>query len=129
MKTSAINDLVSKRVSKTDERMIIDIKAPGYEKEDFKVKLKVLDDKSYVLVVDVKKSSTKEKFGFFKNLDAFKDETPINKNIFDVDATKADFVNGVFRISVPKKDDYTTKTLVDFSPAETSDTPAVEAEE
>ena len=127
MKTSCINDIVSKRISKTDERMIIDIKAPGYEKENFKVKCKVNDDKSLVIVIDVKKSTAKEKFGFFKNLDAFKDETPIDKNIFDVSATKADFINGVFRISIPKKTEFITQTLVDFTPSD--NTPAVEDEE
>ena len=129
MKTTTISDTLAKRVSKTDERLIIDIKAPGYEKADFKVKCKVLDDKSQVIVVDAKKSSSKEKFGFFKGLDAFKDETPINKDIFDVDRVDADFINGILRISIPKKADFVTKTLVDFAPAPADADPAPESEE
>ena len=129
MKTTTISDTLAKRVSKTDERLIIDIKAPGYEKADFKVKCKVLDDKSQVIVVDAKKSSSKEKFGFFKGLDSFREETPINKDIFDVSAVKADFINGILRISIPKKSEYVTQTLIDFAPADADAVPVGENEE
>lgn len=123
MKTTTISETANKRVSKTDERLIIDIKTPGYKKEDFKIKCKVLDDKSQVIVVEVKKSSAKEKFGFFKGLDAFKDDTPIDKNIFDVDMFSADYIEGILRISIPKRSEFVTKTLVNFAPAN-ADAPA-----
>lgn len=129
MKTTTISDTLAKRVSKTDERLIIDIKAPGYEKVDFKVKCKVLDDKNQVIVVEAKKSSTKEKFGFFKGLDAFKEETPIDKNIFDVEKIDADFINGILRVSIPKREDFVTKTIVDFAPADADAVPVGENEE
>ena len=129
MKTTTISETANKRVSKTDERLIIDIKAPGYKKEDFKIKCKVLDDKSQVIVVEVKKSSTKEKFGFFKGLDAFKDDTPIDKNIFDVDMFSADYIDGILRVSIPKRSEFITKTLVDFAPADPSAPAPAENEE
>ena len=99
-------------ITKTDERMIVDISAVGYAKTDVKVKVKTLDDKKKVFVVDVKKATT--------------EEFPVNDDIFDIAATAVDVKDGNSRISIPKKDDYKTKTLVDFSPAEPGDAAPVE---
>lgn len=105
------------RVSKTDERMIIDVNVAGYKKSDVKVKCKVDDEKNTTLVIIVGKSSSDEKFGIYKDLNGFRDEIPVNKDIFDLSKISADVVDGLFRISIPKKEDYKTKTLVDFSPS------------
>lgn len=113
-------------ITKTDERLIVDIPAVGYAKTDVKVKVKTLDDKAKVFVVDVKKATTDEKFGVYKNLDGFREEFPVNDEVFDIAATAVDVKDGNIRISVPKKDDYKTKTLVDFSPAEPGDAVPVE---
>ena len=109
-------------ISKTDERMIVDISAVGYAKTDVKVKVKTLDDKKKVFIVDVKKATTDEKFGVYKNLNGFREEFPVNDDIFDIAATAVDVKDGNIRISIPKKDDYKTKTLVNFSPS--NDAPA-----
>ena len=121
--------MCDKRTVKTNENFRIQIKAAGYDKTNFKVKCKVCDDKSQVVVVDAKKSSVKNKFGFFKGLDGFRDETPINKDIYDIDKMTADYVGGIFEVVVPKWDDFKTKTIIDFAPVDTDVAPATENEE
>lgn len=104
---------------KTDERMIIDVPAMGYKKTDVKIKLKTLNDKTKVIVVDVQKSSADNQFGVYKDLPAFRKEYPVNDEVYDLTKVDADVNDGIIRISVPKKDDYKTKTLVDFASSNT----------
>ena len=106
------------KVSRTDERMIIDVNVAGYKKSDVKIKCKVDDDKNKTLVIDVKSTSSDEKFGVYKDLCGFKDEVPVNKDIFDLDNISADVVDGVLRISIPKKAEFVSKVIKDFSVTE-----------
>ena len=106
------------RVTRTDERMIIDANVAGYAKENVKIKTKIDDAKNISIVIDVKATSSDEKFGVYKDLSGFKDEIPVNKDIFDIDATKADIVDGILRISIPKKAEFVSKVLKDFAPSD-----------
>ena len=104
--------------TKTDERFIVDVIAPGYAKENVQVKAKVSDEKKITLVINVSEAKVYEKFGAYKNLCGFKEKVDINDEILDLSKISADVVNGIIRISIPKKDDYKTKTLVDFAPSD-----------
>ena len=106
------------KVTKTDERMIIDVCVAGYKKSDLKIKCKVDDDKNKTLVIDAKATSSDEKFGVYKDLSGFRDEVAVNDKVFDIDALTADIVDGILRISIPKKADFVSKVIKDFSVTE-----------
>lgn len=103
---------------KTNENFRVQVEAAGYRKEDVKIKIKVLDDKTNVLVIDVGASSADGKFGIYKNLPAFKKEVALNKEIYDLTKITASVENGVIEVVIPKKDEYRTKTIIDFSPSD-----------
>ena len=50
--------------------------------------------------------------------------TNSGEDIFNIDATKADIVDGILRISIPKKAEFVSKVIKDFAP---EDTPAENA--
>ena len=109
-------------ITKTDERLIVDVFAPGYAKENVSVKAKVSDDKKFTLVINVSEAKTDKKFGAYVNLSAFKEKVEINDEVFDLEHTTAEVENGIIRVSVPKKPEFVTQTLVDFAePAPAND--------
>ena len=101
-------------ITRTDERLIVDISAPGYAKENVSVKAKVSEDKKFTLVVNVSPAKTDKKFGIYANLPGFKEKIDINDEVFDLEHTTAEVENGIIRVCVPKKPDYVSKTIVDF---------------
>ena len=97
--------------SKTDDRYIIDVAAPGYAPDDVKVSKKLINDgKNAVLVV--KGSYTRPRgrtdkvvprFALDKTIaDSFKLEFPFDKAEYDYAAVAFEMKNGRLRISVPK---------------------------
>ena len=102
---------VTSNISKTDDRLIIDIAAPGYGAEDVKVNKKLVNDgKDAILVVKGayvrpvgRTGKVVPRFAFDKVVTPeFKLEFPFDKAEYNYDAVAFAVKNGVVRISVPK---------------------------
>ena len=97
--------------SKTDDRLIIDVAAPGYAADDVKVSKKLVNDGKDAILV-VKGSYTRPRgrtdkvvprFALDKTIaDSFKLEFPFDKAEYDYAAVAFEMKNGRLRISVPK---------------------------
>ena len=100
---------VSERVfvSKTDERFIVDVVAPGYKKDGIKVVVANEGDngvKNYFLKISATKESVAdESFGVFKALGKFKEKVSIDSR-YDADKVSVAYINGILRITAPITD-------------------------
>jgi HSP20 family molecular chaperone IbpA len=110
-----INDMVF--VSKTDERFIVDVVAPGYGKNAVKISIvsdNDTDKEAFVIKARAKVSGADQKFGFFRTLGKFKTEIAVPKK-YDVSKAAVTHVDGVFRVDMPIKADRLGRVL---NPAE-----------
>lgn len=104
-------DTVKSYTSKTDDRFIVDVAAPGYAPTDITVAKKLVNDGKDA-IISVKGRYTRPRgrtdklvprFAFDKVVtESFKLEFPFDKAEYNYDAVAYDMKNGVLRISVPK---------------------------
>ena len=87
----------------TDNRMVIDVVAPGFTEKDFSVKRVMLDGKVEVKV----KSTIKKGVGFYKTLVGYKCKEVVNidTDAFNLEEMTTSLENGVLRISIPKTEE------------------------
>jgi HSP20 family molecular chaperone IbpA len=87
----------------TDNRMVIDVVAPGFTEKDFSVKRIMLEGKVEIKI----KSTIKKGVGFYKTLIGYKYKETINIDIdvFNLEEMTTFFENGVLRISIPKTEE------------------------
>jgi HSP20 family protein len=87
-------------ISETPEAYALEVVAPGFSKEDFKINL----ENNMLTIEGVKKMEKKDE----KNLrveyryDSFKRSFTVDKNI-EASQISAQYVNGVLRLNLPKK--------------------------
>ena len=92
-------------ISETPEAYALEVVAPGFSKEDFKVNL----ENNMLTIEGVKKTEEKDE----KNLrseyryESFKRSFTVDENI-DAEAISAQYVNGVLRLNLPKKQEVKT---------------------
>ena len=86
-------------VIEVDNGFQLELVAPGFEKEDFKIEL----DKNIMTISVEKKEAKAEKFIRQEyKYNAFKRSFTLEENI-DVEQIAAQYVNGVLRLNLPKK--------------------------
>lgn len=109
--TNKTYNTVKSYTSKTDERFIVDVAAPGYGADDITVAKKLVNDgRDAILVVKgsyVRPRGRTDKvvprLAFDKNVDdSFKLEFGFDKAEYNYDEVAYAVKNGVLRISVPK---------------------------
>jgi len=106
--SSNTKDFVPVNVKETDNAYRLEVVAPGFEKNDFKINL----DKNILTISSEKKSEVKEDSGNEKSekqirreysYRSFKRSFTINEKI-DAEKIDAKYVNGVLTLNLPKKE-------------------------
>ena len=99
------NTLPSVNVKETDSNYEIDLAAPGMKKDSFKISL----DKNILTVSSENKSENEEKDENGKytrrefNYQSFSRSFTLPKDTVDSENIEANYVDGILKISVPKK--------------------------
>lgn len=99
------NTLPSVNVKETDSNYEIDLAAPGMKKDSFKISL----DKNILTVSSENKSENEEKSEDGKytrrefNYQSFSRSFTLPKDTVDSENIEANYVDGILKISVPKK--------------------------
>ena len=92
-------------IKEKDDKYIIDIDLPGYEKENINLELK---DGYLVVSAKVEKEENKEEKERFVHKERFYGECSrsffVGKQIVEEDI-KAEFKNGILKINIPKKEE------------------------
>jgi HSP20 family protein len=102
VQTSSFKHFAPANVKEVENGYILELVAPGLNKEDFKIDL---DQNILTISAEVKKETEQEKMKLIRNeyqFQSFKRSFTVDKTI-DIEAIAAQYVNGVLTLNLPKK--------------------------
>lgn len=99
-----VNTIPAVNIQETDNEILLDVALPGVEKEDVKINLDqnllTISSQKEKTEEEVKKNFHKREFSY----ESFKRSFRIPKSV-DTDAIVANYVNGVLKLTLPKKEE------------------------
>ncbi|MEP6616541.1 MAG: Hsp20/alpha crystallin family protein [Ginsengibacter sp.] len=112
------NSMPAVNIKEVPESFLVEMAAPGMEKNDFKIEL----DGSSLTISAEKQDQWQDKDGEAYNRKEFNYQSfyrsfHLPKEVVDAEKIKATYVNGILKLEVPKKEEAKQKTsrLIDIS--------------